>query len=254
LVARKAIFRWGISTLALSVRFTRQKRCIALAMACMITLAGCAGQMGGPPLTPAQQQLKSANARFNQTVTEGALAGALILGLIGAGVGAAAGGGKGAAIGGASGLALGGVIGATVGYNVARKNYAQANTETNLKQLIAEANGDAVAYSRSAQASREIAAEARRKIAALDAQYRAKTITAEQYKQSTQSYRESSTIMNAQLASTAQKMAEMRADAQAQSGTDRSSLLNDAAQVDAARRALKESSDSLAATLSMVPS
>jgi hypothetical protein len=46
----------------------------------------------------------------------------------------------------------------------------------------------------------------------------------------------------------------MRTDAKGQTGEDRSDLLNDAHQVEIARRALKESSDSLAATLAMVPS
>jgi hypothetical protein len=236
------------------MRFTPARRGLAVLMACIMLLAGCAGQLSGPPLTPAQQQLKSANDRFNQTVGEGALIGALALGLVGAGIGAATGGGKGALIGLGAGAALGGAVGAAVGYNVARKNYAQARTETNLKRLIAEANQDADAYHRSAVASRDIAREARIKIAALDAQYRAKTITAEQYRQSALSYKSSADIMQSQLTSSQEKILAMRADAASQPGGSRSELLNDAHQVELARRALKESSDSLAATLAMVPS
>lgn len=217
-------------------------------------LAGCAGQMGGPPLSPAQQQLKQANDRFNLTVGEGAAVGAVALGILGAGVGALAGGKKGALIGLAGGAALGGAVGAAVGYNVARRNYAQARTEDNLKQLIAAANQDADAYHRSAMASRDIAKEARIKIAALDAQYRARQITAEQYKQAAMTYKSSQDIMQEQLNSSSDKITAMRADAAHQSAGDRNELLNDAHSVELARRALKESSDSLAATLAMVPS
>jgi hypothetical protein len=237
-----------------SIRITSAGRGIAALMACIMMLAGCAGQLGGPPLTPAQQQLRSANDRFNLTVGEGAAIGAIALGLVGAGVGAMAGGKQGALIGLAAGAALGGAVGAAVGYNVARKNYAQSRTEDNFKKLIAEANQDADAYHRSAMASRDIAKEARIKIAALDAQYRARTISAEQYRQSALTYKSSSDIMQAQLTSSADKIKEMRSDATNQSGDDRGQLLNDARQVELARRALKESSDSLAATLAMVPS
>ena len=237
-----------------SMRITPARRGIAALMACIMMLAGCAGQIGGPPLSPAQQQLKQANDRFNLTVGEGAAVGAVALGLLGAGVGALAGGKKGALIGLGSGVVLGGAVGAAMGYNVARKNYAQARTEDNLRQLIAEANQDADAYHRSAVASRDIAKEARIKIAALDAQYRAKTITAEQYKQAAMTYRSSEDIMQSQLNNSTDKITAMRADAAHQRGADRSELLNDAHSVELARRALKESSDSLAATLAMVPS
>ncbi len=199
-------------------------------------------------------QLQQANDRFRQTVGEGALMGAAALGLLGAGIGALAGGGKGALIGLGAGAAVGGALGTAMGYVVARKNYLQARTEANLKQLIAAAHGDADAYHRSATASRDIAAEARVKIAALDKQYKAKQITAEQYKQSAQSYKTSSDIMQSQLTSSTEKLTAMRTDAQGQTGEDRGELLNDARQVELARRTLKESSDSLAATLAMVPS
>jgi hypothetical protein len=236
------------------MRITPARRGIAAVMACVILLAGCAGQLGGPALSPAQQQLQQANDRFRQTIGEGAAMGAVALGLLGAGVGAMAGGGKGALIGLGAGAALGGAVGTAMGYIVARKNYLQAKTEQNLKQLIAAANGDADAYHRSATASRDIAAEARTKIAVLDSQYRAKQITAEQYRQSAQSYKTSADIMQTQLTSSTVKVNEMRTDAQSQTGEDRTELLNDARQVEAARRALKESSDSLASTLAMVPS
>jgi hypothetical protein len=225
-------------------------------MACILLLAGCASQTGtgGQPQSAAQMQLQQANDRFRQTVGQGAAIGAATLGLLGAGIGAMAGGGKGALIGLGAGAAMGAALGTAMGYVVARKNYLQAKTEENLKQLIAAAHGDADAYHRSAVASRDIAAEAHTKIAALDKQYRAKQISAEQYKQAAQSYKTSSDIMQTQIASSTDKVNAMRTDAKGQTGEDRSDLLNDAHQVEVARRALKESSDSLAATLAMVPS
>jgi hypothetical protein len=238
------------------MRMTPAGRGVAALMAGVLMLAGCASQTGtgGQPQSAAQMQLQQANDRFMQTVGEGAAMGAATLGLLGAGIGALAGRGKGALIGAGAGVALGAALGSAMGYIVARKNYLQAKTEENLKQLIAAAHGDADAYHRSAVASRDVAAEARTKITALDRQYRAKQITAEQYKQAAQSYKNSSDIMQTQIASSTDKAKAMRTDAQGQTGEDRSDLLNDAHQVDAARRALKESSDSLAATLAMVPS
>ena len=237
-----------------STRFNPAKRGIAIAMACVITLAGCSGPVGSPPLSPAQQQLKQANDRFNTTVVEGAVIGGAVLGVAGGVLGAVLCGKNCALLGLAAGAAVGAAAGAAKGYDVARKNYTQARTEDNLKRLIAESNQDADAFHRSAVASRDIAAEARTKIAALDEQYKAKTITADQYKQGASSYRASADIITTQLASTTQKMATMRADAATQSGSDQSTLLDDARQIEEARRALKESSESLAATLAMVPS
>jgi uncharacterized protein YcfJ len=236
-----------------SMRFSPGKRGIAAAMACVLTLAACSGQMGGPPLTPAQMQLKQANDRFNQTVAEGAVVGAVALGLAGAALGAMAGGGRGALIGAAAGAAVGGAVGAAVGYDTARKNYAQARTEGNLRQLIAEANQDAAAYHRSAIASRDIANEARAKIAALDAQYRAKTLSASDYQRNLSSYKDSEKIMSQQLTQIDAKVNAMRVDAQSLPSDSRKAMLDDARQMDDARRALKQSHESLAATLAMAP-
>lgn len=222
-------------------------------MVSVMLLAGCASQTGGQSLSPAQMQLQQVNDRFRQTVGEGAAMGAVTLGLLGAGIGALAGRGKGALIGAGAGAAVGAALGTAMGYVVARKNYLQAKTEENLKQLIAAANGDADAYHRSATASRDIAAEAHTKITALDRQYKAKQITAEQYKQAAQSYKSSADIMQSQVASSSDKVTAMRTDAQSQTGENRQELLNDARQVEAARRSLK-SSNSLAASLALVPS
>src|SRR5580704_3551437 len=102
------------------MRITPARRGIAALMACILLLAGCASQTGtgGQPQSAAQMQLQQANDRFRQTVGQGA--------------------------------AMGAALGTAMGYVVARKNYLQAKTEENLKQLIAAAHGDADAYHRSA--------------------------------------------------------------------------------------------------------
>ena len=60
-------------------------RLVSVLCASSLTLTACAGQVQpSQSLTPAQQQLKDANQRFNQTVGEGAVIGALAGGVLGA--------------------------------------------------------------------------------------------------------------------------------------------------------------------------
>src|ERR1700739_1681071 len=100
---------------------------LSLSVAALLTLSACAGQMGGQPLTSAQQQLQDANRRFAVTTAEGTAAGAVL----GAAVGYAAGGKQGALMGGLSGAA----VGTAVGYSVAENNFNQSHTDGNLPQL-----------------------------------------------------------------------------------------------------------------------
>ena len=239
--------------MTITIEYSPIRRAIAALMVCVLTLTACAEGMGGPPLTPAQMQLKQANDRFNKTVVEGAAVGAVALGLAGGVLGAMVGGRNGALLGAAAGAALGGAIGAAVGYDTAKKNYAQAKTEENLKKWIAEANQDAAAYQKSAVASREVAAEARQKIAALDAQYKAKTITVAEYQRNVASYRESDKIVTSQISQLDTKITAFRNDAQSIQGPDRQALLEDTRQMDESRRALRQSHEALAAAIAMAP-
>ena len=131
--------------------------------------------------------------------------------------------------------------------------HAEAKNEQNLKQLIAEANQDAASYRRSAVASRDIAAEARQKIAALDAQYKAKTLSAAEYQRNVVSYKDSDKIISGQLSQIDAKVMAIRSDAQTLHGQERQNMLDDAHQMDEARRTLKQSHESLAATLALAP-
>ncbi|TDH62160.1 hypothetical protein E2C06_13385 [Dankookia rubra] len=222
---------------------------VACACAVSLSLTSCAETFSaGQPLTPAQQELKQANQRFAQTTGEGALIGALI----GAGLGAALGGhnrGQAALIGAGAGALFGG----TAGYLVARNSFAQARTEANLRKAITEADLDAAAYNRSAVASEQIEAEARTRIAALDAQYRQKTITAGQYRQNIASYRESSDIMKKQLAQMGQTADSLRSDAITVPPADGEMMARSASQIDQARQREQRSYEELEALLASVP-
>ncbi len=227
----------------------RRYRMIACVSAASLMLTSCAGSMASnEPLTPAQQQLKEANHRFNQTITEGAVVGALIGGVLGAALGGRS-ALKMAAIGASAGAALGGAA----GYAVARKNLAQAHTEEDLKKAIGEANQDAVAYERSAAASEQITADAKTKLAELNAQYRQKTITAAQYQRSLFSYHESAEIMKKQLGQMDTETTSLRADAATVSSGDAQIMIASAHQIEDAQAKERQSLKALEDVLSAVP-
>lgn len=136
-----------------------------------------------PDATPAQRRVAEASNRFATTTAEGAVAGAVL----GAGLGYLMGGGRGAAIGAGAGLATG----AVAGYLVAQNNYKEEQTEGNLNEAIADANVAAADARSDAQASQQVAAEARTRAAALGENYRTGKITAAQYRTQLSSYRDS---------------------------------------------------------------
>lgn len=218
---------------------------ITLSLAAALSLSACAGQMGGDPLTPAQQQLQDANKRFVATTAEGAAAGA-VLGTL---VGYAAGGARGALIGGLGGAALG----TAVGYSVAQNNLNQSHTEANLQALIQQANEDAAAYERSANASSQIASELRDKIASLDAQYAAHSISAAAYQAQIASYRKSADTMRQQVADMQKESATLHADAASSGGYHGTELDSAAGRIDAARRSEESSLHDVDQAMSAVP-
>ncbi|WP_149540046.1 hypothetical protein [Siccirubricoccus phaeus] len=118
--------------------------------------------------------------RTGETMLEGGVLGALL----GAGLGALAGGGRGAAIGAGAGAA----VGAGGGYLVAQNAQTQANREAALRAQIDRANADARKFQGYAYAANQVAAEARQRIAALNARYRAGQITAAQFREETSVY------------------------------------------------------------------
>lgn len=224
-------------------------RAFSLVVAAGLSLGGCASQMAyDNSLSPAQNQLRQANARFNQTVGEGAVAGALL----GAVAGAALGGrnrGQAALIGAGAGAALG----TGAGYLVARNNLGRSRTEADYSNAIQQAADDAAAYRQSAEASRQIAADATAEAARLSAQYRSRQITAAQYRAGISRFQQDSDIINQQVAQARQASAAMQQDASTAQGANRSALANTAADVEASRSQLERSADALSRALASVP-
>lgn len=234
-----------LSWLSLPLRL----RAASLIVAAGVSLGGCASQMAyDSSLSPAQNQLRQANARFNQTVGEGAAAGALV----GALAGAALGGrnrGQAALIGAGAGAALG----TGAGYLVARNNLSRSSTEADYNNAIEQATGDAAAYRQSAEASRQIAADATAEAARLSAQYRNRQITAAQYRSGISRFQQDSDIINQQITQARQASAAMQRDASVAQGSNRNALASTAADVEASRSQLERSADTLSRALASVP-
>jgi uncharacterized protein YcfJ len=215
----------------------RRRGGTTVALATILTLSACA-TTSNVPLTPAQAQLKQQNERLVTTVAEGAIVGAVIGGLLGYAIG----GGRGAAIGAGAGLATG----AATGYAVAQNNFRQARTESNLQGLIKQADADADAYERSANASAQIAADLRAQNAQLNAQYASHAISATQYQGQLANYRTSAETMQKQLTSMDKEAADLRADGSPQ-------LIGAASRIDAARQREAKALQDLNSDLSAVP-
>lgn len=155
---------------------------LACAMVVALGLAACSTTGGGfgaddSNLTPAQRELRQEAERFNQTVLEGALTGAVIGGIAGALLadddplaGAAIGAGAGAA------------VGAGAGYFVASQNEQYANEEQRLDAQIAAAQEDVARYERIVLSTERVVNEYRQRIARLDSQYTAGQVTAAEYR------------------------------------------------------------------------
>ena len=149
-----------------------------LAMACTLLLAACAQATYDTSLSPAQNELRAANARFTNTVITGAATGAVLGGVAGALLAGRNNRVQGAALG----AAAGGALGAGAGYAVASNNARQTRSEDAYNGAIQEAQGEADAYRRSATASASIANEAETKLRTLNAQYAAKQISADAFR------------------------------------------------------------------------
>jgi hypothetical protein len=152
---------------------------LAILLAVGVLNAGCQSSSGVPDsqLTPAQRQLRAETSRFNQTIGEGAIAGAVIGGLIGA-LAADDNPLAGAAIGAGAGAA----VGAGAGYFVASQNTRYASEEARLNAEIQAARQEVASYQRLVDASQRVVNEHKRQIAQLNGQYRQGRITADQYR------------------------------------------------------------------------
>lgn len=211
-------------------------RAVSATLAASLMLAGCATQQAAynPNLSPAENQLRQANSRFNQTVGEGAVTGAVIGGLAGLALG-----GRNRAGAAALGAGLGGAVGAGAGYMVARNNLSRSSSEAQMNDAIKQAAADAQAYQSSAAAARQIADSAEADVARLRGQYRSRQITQEQYRSSLAHYQGSLDILNQQVTSAQKTATQMRQDGANIGGANGAQLASTANQVSGSERELE---------------
>ena len=207
-------------------------RATALVLACGLLLGGCAGNAAyDPSLSPAQNQLRQANQRFNQTVGEGAVAGAVLGGIAGLALG-----GRNRAQAAAIGAGAGAALGAGAGYMVARNNLNRSSTEAQFNDAIQQASADADAYQRSAAASQQVADQAEADARRLRGQVQARQITQAQYRAGMAKYQADANIMNTQAADARKQAAALRQDARVAPSSDRGTMSGLANNIDAAGR------------------
>lgn len=208
-------------------------RAAAFAAVAGILLSGCAAGAGAydPGLSPAQNQLRQSNARFNQTVGEGAATGALLGGLAGLALG-----GRNRAQATLIGVAAGGALGAGAGYAVANNNLNRSSTEAQFNDAIRQASADADFYRASANSSAQVADDASADAARLGTQYRARQITQAQYRAGLAKYQTDNDILIDRVQKARQASATMRRESRIASGSDSAQLANSAAAVEEATR------------------
>ena len=216
--------------------------CISLAAATMLT--ACASDANNASLSPAERQLRQRTAHFNTTWIEGAVVG----GLLGAGIGMLAGhNATSAAIGGVSGLAAG----AGLAYAVASRTEAQQQTEDSYKKAISDAQQSVADATEDAAGSQAIADQAQTELASLDAQYKAHQIDKTQYAAAVRKYTKDANDLNS-LAQNYTKQAQQMQTYAAGRGNDAQMAANAAVMKEKAAF-MKSNEERLVANLSQVP-
>lgn len=211
-------------------------RAASLLLAASMGLSACAGQAAyDSNLSPAQNQLRQSNARFNQTVGEGAVTGAVIGGLAGLALG-----GRNRAGAAAMGAAAGGALGAGAGYLVARNNLSRSSTEAQFNDAIAQAQDEASRFQSSAQASRTVADQAYADAQRLNGQLRAGQITQAQYRAGVSKYQADNDAIQQQITEARKISSAMRQDAGVARGSGRGSLASAANSVDRSTREMEQ--------------
>ncbi|MCB2100624.1 MAG: hypothetical protein KDE22_07125 [Rhodobacterales bacterium] len=155
----------------------RAAKPVAAALALSMVLSACqttgggAGPGGQPdPMTAQEASLREQNDAFNRTVAEGAMMGALAGALIG---GLIAGNARGAAIG----AGVGALAGGASGYYVAQQQRNYANEESRIDAMVADVRADNERTAQYLSTAQQVIANDRRKLAELNRQYAAKTIS-----------------------------------------------------------------------------
>lgn len=163
-----------------SVRQARPWKAALVGLAAALTLAGCQTTGGGgnyAHLTPEQRELRQQSDRFNQTVTEGAVIGALGGAVLGALIDRNN-PGRGMLIG----AAAGGTLGAGAGYAVASQQQQYASQEQRLNSLIQASEQEIAANRQAIAATERVVAQQRANIAQLRQAYANRQITADRYR------------------------------------------------------------------------
>ncbi len=171
-------------------------RALVCAVALAVGVSACQTTGGssssGQPLSSQEQALADRNARFGQTVAEGAL--------VGAGIGALAG----FLIGGdvesaAIGAGAGALVGAGAGYFVASENQDYATREQALDGQIRQARQLVAEYEQDLAVSRQLVANKRSRVAQLRSQLQAGTIAQSQYEAEIDSVERSIDLLQANI-------------------------------------------------------
>ena len=201
-----------------------------------LLLAGCASGCYDPGLSPAQNQLRQSNARFNQTIGEGAGAGALLGGLAGLALG-----GRNRGQAALIGAAAGGALGAGAGYAVASNNLSRSSSEAQFNEAIQRASADADAFRASAQASQQIADQATADASRLGKQLRAGQITQAQYRAGIAKYQTDNGVITKQISEAQKTASTMRQNARVASGSNSGRFAGSASDVEASRSQMEQS-------------
>ncbi len=219
-------------------------RIYACLMAGSLALSSCAAPAYDNSLSPAQNQLRQSNARFNQTVGEGAVAGALLGGIAGLALGGRNRAGA-AAIGAAAGTALG----AGAGYAVASNNLSRSSTESQYADAIQQARSDAENYRQAAASSRQVADQAYAEAGQLRAQARSGQITQAEYRSKISRYQADQDAISMQITHARQTSDQLARNASVASGSNRGELLRAKSEVDQSRLVLDQTQARLSQVL-----
>ncbi len=145
---------------------SRSLRALMAGVLCVPLLAGCDGGANDPGLTPEQRRIRAQRAEQDRTVGGGAVAGAVIGGLLGLAVG---GNNRGtaAAVGAVAGAALGGAT----GYYVARRKQQYANENQRLDAMTGDVRAENQQMAQFVADSRAVVAQDKADLARLRGEY-----------------------------------------------------------------------------------
>jgi gas vesicle protein len=183
-----------------ATRRSRRMRVMAALLSVALVAPACTATGGANEanLTPAQRQLREQNQRWWQTTGTGAAAGAA------AGVAAGALIGSGNRQNQGTAMLIGGLLGAlagsVAGVTLANRTLGFENNELGANQRIQSAQQTAAGLEQQARAAEQVSTEHARRLEVLDRQFRARQITAEQYRTAAAPIRQDKELMESNAA------------------------------------------------------